>query len=69
MSARAYLRGRDDALIKLLPPLEMAANRRRLLSSAIHERQPKRLRKHEQTGRPLGDRVFWRGWRSGWAMF
>src|SRR5271166_1435807 len=34
-SAAAHLRGRDDALVQVAPLLQMAPNRRRLLTSAI----------------------------------
>jgi putative transposase len=57
-SAAAHLRGRDDALVRVAPLLEVAANWRRLLISVIREEDLKVLRGHEHTGRPLGDEAF-----------
>jgi len=57
-SAAAQLRGRDDALVRVAPLLEVAPNWRRLLISVIREEELKVLRGHEHTGRQLGDEAF-----------
>jgi putative transposase len=57
-SARAHLKGKDDALVRVSPLLEMAGNWRRLLRSAVSEEQLKEFREHERTGRVLGDDDF-----------
>jgi putative transposase len=57
-SARAHLLGRDDALVKVAPLLDMAPDWRRVLCSPVGEEELKRFREHERTGRPLGDEVF-----------
>ncbi len=57
-SAAAQLRGRDDALVRVAPLLEVAPNWRRLLISVIREEELKVLRGHEHTGRPLGEEAF-----------
>jgi len=57
-SARAHLEGRDDALVRVAPLLQLAPDWRRLLTSAVREEELDALRKHERTGRPLGDDDF-----------
>ena len=57
-SAKAHLRGRDDALVRVAPLLELAPDWRRLLKGAIGEEDMELLRSHERTGRPLGDEAF-----------
>ena len=57
-SARAHLKGKDDALVRVAPLLEIAGNWRRLLLSAVSEEQLKEFREHERTGRVLGDDAF-----------
>jgi putative transposase len=57
-SARAHLKGKDDALVRVGPLLAMAGNWRRLLTSAVSEEELKAFREHERTGRVLGDEEF-----------
>jgi len=57
-SARAHFKGKDDCLVKVAPLLALASNWRRLLTSAASEEQLKAFRRHETTGRPLGDEAF-----------
>jgi len=57
-SARAHLKGKDDALVKVAPLLEMAGKWRQLLTSAVSEEEIKQFRAHERTGRVLGDDAF-----------
>jgi len=56
-SAKAHLAGLDDGLVKVQPMLERVGNWAELLASrdqALFDT----FRKHERTGRPLGDRDF-----------
>ncbi len=56
-SAKAHLAGLDDGLVKVQPMLERAGNWAELLASrdqALFDT----FRKHERTGRPLGNRDF-----------
>jgi putative transposase len=57
-SAAAHVRGKDDALVKVAPLLELAPNWRAFLARVIREEDIKLLRAHENTGRPLGDEAF-----------
>jgi REP-associated tyrosine transposase len=57
-SASAYIKRKDDCLVKVGPLLGLAKNWRRLLTSAATEEQIKAFREHERTGRPLGDEAF-----------
>jgi putative transposase len=57
-SARAHLKGKDDALARLSSLLKMAGNWRRLLTSALTEEEIEIFRQHEGTGRVLGDEDF-----------
>lgn len=57
-SARAHLSGRDDGLVRVAPLLEMVANWRGLLNSAIPEDELHDLREHARTGYPLGSAAF-----------
>jgi putative transposase len=57
-SAPAHLAGKDDALARVSPLLEMAGNWRRLLTSAATEEEIETFRRHERTGRVLGDEDF-----------
>jgi putative transposase len=54
-SARAHMRGRDDALVRVAPLLQLAPDWRRFLTRVIRQEDLKLLRAHERTGRPLGD--------------
>jgi putative transposase len=57
-SAAAHVRGKDDALVRVAPLLEMAPNWRTFLARVVREEDIKLLRAHERTGRPLGDEEF-----------
>ena len=57
-SARAHLSGQDDALVTVAPLLAMAGDWRGLLRRALPEEELEALRKHDRTGRPLGDARF-----------
>src|SRR3989304_5245096 len=57
-SAAAHLSGRDDDLVRVKPLLEMIGNWRDFLLSGVSEEEIASLRRHAQTGRPLGDDGF-----------
>jgi putative transposase len=57
-SARAHLRGKDDGLVNASALLKIAGSWRRLLSSAATEEEIETFRRHERTGRVLGDEDF-----------
>ena len=57
-SAAAHLTGRDDELVKVAPLLEMAPNWVTFLSTECSGTELETLRRHERTGRPLGDDDF-----------
>ena len=57
-SARAHLRGTDDDLVKVSPLLKIAGNWRQLLNSAATAEEIETFRRHERTGRVLGDEDF-----------
>ncbi|MCK4600747.1 transposase [Candidatus Bipolaricaulota bacterium] len=56
--AAAHMSGRDDVLVKVSPLLEMVGDWREFLSEAVTEQQGEEIRRHERTGRPLGDKNF-----------
>jgi len=57
-SAAAHMSGRDDALVKVLPLLDMVGNWRDFLSENVEEHEMTKIRRHENTGRPLGSDNF-----------
>ncbi|MDI6891013.1 MAG: transposase [Thermodesulfovibrionales bacterium] len=57
-SAHAHITGKDDKLVMVSPLLEMVHDWRGFLSSAASDKETAELRKHERTGRPLGDESF-----------
>jgi len=57
-SARAHLSGRDDELANAAPLLAMVGDWRTLLSLPADEDEAGALRRHQRTGRPLGDDTF-----------
>jgi putative transposase len=57
-SALAHIHGEDDLLVKTRPLLEMAGEWRSFLSGPVSDQDLQILRKHETTGRPLGDSGF-----------
>ena len=58
-SASAHISGYDDSLVTVAPLLEITGgNWEDFLSATIREEEIIEMRKHEQTGRPLGSRSF-----------
>ena len=57
-SARAHLQGQDDALVTAAPLLERVSNWPAFLASGLSEEDAEAMRKHERTGRPLGNDTF-----------
>ena len=57
-SARAHVAGRDDSLVKVAPLRKLVGNWVDFLSPDTSEEEARRLRRHERTGRPLGDGPF-----------
>lgn len=57
-SAGTHLAGLDDELVKVSSLLEIVGDWRHYLTMKSEEEQIDDLRKHERTGRPLGDREF-----------
>ncbi|MEO5335245.1 MAG: transposase [Magnetococcus sp. YQC-5] len=57
-SAHAHLAGRDDILVKSLPLLTRVGDWGTFLARNLSEEDAELLRKHERTGRPLGDTSF-----------
>ncbi len=55
---RGTWRGRDDALVRVAPLLQLAPDWRRFLTRVIREEDLTLLRAHEHSGRPLGDEAF-----------
>jgi putative transposase len=56
-SAKAHLTGINDGLVKVLPLLEMVGDWKSFLRAGTEE-ELARIRKHERTGRPLGNDSF-----------
>ena len=59
-SASAHLRGENDVLVKVAPLLGLVPDWQGFLNTALNENELARLRRHERTGRPLGDESFLR---------
>jgi len=57
-SAAAHLAGRDDGLVKVAPLLGLVPDWQGFLAGGIEEKEIKRLRRHERTGRPVGSEEF-----------
>lgn len=57
-STHAHLAGKDDILVKSSPLLTRVGDWGSFLSRNLSEEDAELLRKHERTGRPLGDTVF-----------
>jgi putative transposase len=57
-SALAHLSGNDDKLVKVKPLLEMAEDWEEFLNTPINAKELEELRRHENTGRPLGSEGF-----------
>ena len=57
-SARSHDTGHDDDLVKVKPLLDMVGDWRKFLSEEPTEAESEEIRRHERTGRPLGDDKF-----------
>ncbi len=57
-SAAAHMHGKDDQLVKVKPMLERVADWREYLGRPTDPAELKALRRHNRTGRPLGDDQF-----------
>jgi putative transposase len=57
-SARAHLIGCDDVLVDVRPLLDRVANWIDFLAIPVSTREVEALRRHEKTGRPLGNAKF-----------
>lgn len=57
-SARAHISGADDVLVKTTPLLDLVGDWRRFIATDGTSGEMEKLRKHERTGRPLGDDHF-----------
>jgi putative transposase len=57
-SARAHLDGRDDALVKVAPLLDLVGDWKTFISTGTPEDDRVSIRQHEHTGRPLGSEGF-----------
>ena len=58
-SAGPHLKGRDEVLVTVKPLLEMVSTSwKRFLSTCAREHEIDILKKHERTGRPLGEDGF-----------
>jgi len=57
-SAQTHITGVDDKLVKVAPLVEMVKDWKGFLLSGINDKEMEELRKHERTGRPLGDERF-----------
>ena len=57
-STNAHLQAEDDILVKVAPLSELIGNWRELLGSDLTEKEYDMIRRHERTGRPMGDEVF-----------
>ena len=57
-STRAHLQGEDDILYKVEPLARLIGNWRELLASDLTDKEYETIRRHERTGRPMGDVSF-----------
>jgi putative transposase len=57
-SAAAHIAGRDDALVRVEALLERVKDWRAFLMEALPPEEAEVLRRHERTGRPLGEAGF-----------
>ena len=57
-SAKAHCRGKDDALATVTPGLEIVGDWKGFLSVPASVAERETIRRHERTGRPLGDDAF-----------
>ena len=57
-SAAAHISGSGDELVKVKPLLERVGNWRDFLQGGVSEEEIERIRRHERTGRPIGNDSF-----------
>jgi putative transposase len=57
-SAKAHLQGEDDILVKVGPLLAIISDWRGLLLSDLSAKEYETIRRHERSGRPLGNEAF-----------
>jgi putative transposase len=57
-SAAAHVAGRDDRLVRVEPLLSAYGDWRAFLASGLSDEELALLRRHERSGRPLGDEAF-----------
>jgi putative transposase len=57
-SAAAHIKGRDDQLVKVSPLRNIVRNWRAFLAEDVSVGDVEKLRRHERTGRPLGNDGF-----------
>ncbi|HEO72478.1 MAG TPA: hypothetical protein ENN80_14560 [Candidatus Hydrogenedentes bacterium] len=57
-SAQAHMTGRDDALVHVEPMLSRVEDWEAYLARDVGEAESTALRRHERTGRPLGNQDF-----------
>ena len=57
-SAKAHLASQDDKLVKVRPMLDRVSNWHEYLDSVLDDATVETLRKHSNTGRPLGNASF-----------
>jgi putative transposase len=57
-SASAHLQGEDDILVKVEPLNKIVPNWQSLLATNVVKKEYETIRRHERTGRPLGDNGF-----------
>jgi putative transposase len=64
-SAAAHVKGVDDALVKVAPLRGRVNEWRAWLQAGLREQEAVLIRRHERTGRPLGEAGLVPGWRVG----
>ncbi len=57
-SARSYKTGRDDYLVRVKPLLDIIGNWENFIAGPITHKDLTIIKRHERTGRPLGDSLF-----------
>ena len=57
-SARAHIKGEDDAVVKVEPMLARVDNWKAYLSDTFHHHNEILIKQHSRTGRPLGNSEF-----------
>ena len=57
-SARAHIRGIDDGFVAVAPLLTLVDDWQSFLTGGLSEDEYETMRKHERSGRPLGNKIF-----------